>query len=184
MQRYFDKVRLFCDGWKLVINFQKYEIILFKTPLYMAMRDTRKNWLKLDIINPLGRPSGVRSVVRYLGIWLEPTKAFAAVEDCFSLFEYGCLLLFNVSPFRMEKMTLFERQCVRTCLSLYRTPESEYKMYYPNEENLNRIHNLIINWSVVILHELFYFPEYQIIFYLNLGKYLSKETKVQATVKE
>lgn len=50
---------------------------------------------------------------------------------CYKLFirpilTYGCAIWFNISDSTMEKLRLFERRCLRACLSMYRTPESNY----------------------------------------------------------
>ena len=55
---------------------------------------------------------------------------------------YGCPVWFNVGTSVMEKIRVFERACLRACLRLYRTPESEYKKYYSNEVLYNKV-NLI-----------------------------------------
>lgn len=62
---------------------------------------------------------------------------------------YGCPIWYNISPFYMEKIRVFERKCLRACTSLYRSPESDYLKYINNKKlynvaNINRIDNFII----------------------------------------
>lgn len=62
---------------------------------------------------------------------------------------YACPIWFNISPSIMEKLRVFERKCLRTCTSLYRTPQSDYKKYVNNKmlyskANIIRIDNCII----------------------------------------
>lgn len=62
---------------------------------------------------------------------------------------YACPIWFNISPSFMEKLRVFERKCLRTCTSLYRTPQSDYKKYIDNKmlytkANITRIDNCII----------------------------------------
>ena len=71
LQRDFDKIQRYCDDWKLKINVQKSETILFQTPLARATRDTCKNWRKMVIVDLHGQPLASKSVVKYLGIWLD-----------------------------------------------------------------------------------------------------------------
>lgn len=183
LQRDFDKIQRYCDDWKLKINFQKSETILFRTPLAGAPRDTRKNWRKLVIVGPHGHPLASKSVVKYLGIWMDQylyfdrhinaalsraRGAFALTKRLFyssrldsrvkvicymalirPMIAYGCPVWFNVAPSQMEKIRVFERQCLRHCLGLHRTPESEYRHYYSNQvlyngANINRIDNFLL----------------------------------------
>lgn len=63
---------------------------------------------------------------------------------------YGCPIWFNISPSYMEKLRKFERQCLRVCTKMYRSPESGFKKYISNEKlynkaNITRIDNFIIN---------------------------------------
>lgn len=46
---------------------------------------------------------------------------------------YAAPVCFNQSASVMEKMRKFERKCLRACVNLYRTPESNYKKYYSNK---------------------------------------------------
>lgn len=62
---------------------------------------------------------------------------------------YGCAIWYNISASIMEKIRLFERKCIRTCLGKSRTSESNYTKYINNKEiydtaNITRIDNYII----------------------------------------
>lgn len=62
---------------------------------------------------------------------------------------YAAPVWFNQSASVMEKMRKFERKCLRACVNLYRTPESNYKKYYSNKTvydaaKIPRIDNFII----------------------------------------
>lgn len=46
---------------------------------------------------------------------------------------YGCQIWYNTVANQMEKLRLFERQCLRVCLRMYKTPESEYKKHYSSQ---------------------------------------------------
>lgn len=66
------------------------------------------------------------------------------------IISYGCPIWFNISPSVMEKIRIFERKCLRSCTSLYRTTESNYEKYFRNntlyqKANIVRIDNFIIN---------------------------------------
>lgn len=63
---------------------------------------------------------------------------------------YGCPIWYNISPSYMEKIRLFERKCLRSCTSLFRSPQSNYVKFISNKKlynksNIIRIDNFIIN---------------------------------------
>ena len=45
---------------------------------------------------------------------------------------YGCPIWFNISPSNMEKLRVFERKCLRTCVSKFRSSECNYVRYISN----------------------------------------------------
>ncbi|KYQ54675.1 Carboxy-terminal domain RNA polymerase II polypeptide A small phosphatase 1 [Trachymyrmex zeteki] len=45
---------------------------------------------------------------------------------------YACCIWFNVSASIMERIRVFERKCLRACLNLNRTAESDYTKYVSN----------------------------------------------------
>ncbi|XP_015438110.1 PREDICTED: uncharacterized protein LOC107193219 [Dufourea novaeangliae] len=45
---------------------------------------------------------------------------------------YGCQIWFNICAGTMEKLRVFERKCIRACLSKYRSPESNYTKLISN----------------------------------------------------
>lgn len=50
---------------------------------------------------------------------------------------YGCLLWFGISPSQMEKIRIFERDCLRSCLGKYRDPETGYERHLSNVKLYN-----------------------------------------------
>ncbi|OXU29718.1 hypothetical protein TSAR_011126 [Trichomalopsis sarcophagae] len=62
---------------------------------------------------------------------------------------YAAPVWFNTSASLMEKLRSFERTCLRTCLKMHRTAESNYKKFVSNKviydkANIPRIDNFII----------------------------------------
>lgn len=62
---------------------------------------------------------------------------------------YGCPIWYNISASQMERIRLFERNCLRVCLRMYNTKASNYKKAYSNKiiynkANINRIDNFIL----------------------------------------
>ncbi|CAK9800653.1 RNA-directed DNA polymerase from mobile element jockey [Anthophora plagiata] len=62
---------------------------------------------------------------------------------------YACPIWHNIPNYKMEEMRIFERQCLRICLNLRKTPESNYKKNYKNiiilnKANIQRIDSFII----------------------------------------
>jgi len=49
---------------------------------------------------------------------------------------YGCPIWYNISASLMEKVRVFERQCLRACLSTYRSASSNYKKYVKKSNSL------------------------------------------------
>lgn len=183
LQRDFENIENYSNKWKMKINFSKCEVILFRVPTHKANRDTKDNWKKLHLKSQTGQTLQQKTVVKYLGIWLDnclvfnhqvdkllekANKAFQMTRRLFyskhldprvkiicyqslvrPILTYGCPVWFNIGPLYMERIRLFERQCIRACLSKYRTPQSEYQRYYSNKviyelAGLNRIDNFII----------------------------------------
>ncbi|XP_076482644.1 uncharacterized protein LOC143304841 [Bombus vancouverensis nearcticus] len=46
---------------------------------------------------------------------------------------YGCPIWYNISASQMEKIRIFERKCIRACLSTYRSEHSGFKKYVKNK---------------------------------------------------
>ncbi|XP_076221690.1 uncharacterized protein LOC143176940 [Nomia melanderi] len=62
---------------------------------------------------------------------------------------YGCPIWYNISAGTMEQLRVFERKCLRACLSRYRTPESNFTKLVKNhrlyeEANIIRIDLFIL----------------------------------------
>jgi len=63
---------------------------------------------------------------------------------------YGCPIWYNISASLMEKIRIFERKCLRACMNMYRSAESEHIKYISNQKlyekaNIPRIDNFVIN---------------------------------------
>jgi len=63
---------------------------------------------------------------------------------------YGCPIWYNISAALVEKIQIFERKCLRACLSMYRSAHTDYTEYINNlklynSANIPRIDNYIIN---------------------------------------
>lgn len=48
---------------------------------------------------------------------------------------YGCPLWYNISASLMKKIRVFERKCIRACLSTYRSKHSDFKKYVKNKKS-------------------------------------------------
>ena len=62
---------------------------------------------------------------------------------------YGCQIWYNISPSAMEKLRIFEKNCLRDCLKMYKTSESNYERHYSikklyDKANTPRIDNFIL----------------------------------------
>lgn len=63
---------------------------------------------------------------------------------------YGCQIWFNISPSSMEKLRVFERKCLRSCTSIFRSHSSDFTKYISNKKlynaaKISRIDNFIIH---------------------------------------
>lgn len=66
-----------------------------------------------------------------------------------TIITYGCAIWFNISPSYMEKIRKFERKCIRSCTSTFRSPHSNFTKYVSNKKlydyaSIDRIDNYII----------------------------------------
>ena len=57
---------------------------------------------------------------------------------------YGCPIWYNIPASLMEKIHIFERKCIRACLSIYRSEHSGYRKYIKNKKiyDLANIHRI------------------------------------------
>ena len=83
---------------------------------------------------------------RYLNHRLKILAYMALIRP---IITYGCPIWFNVSASTMEKIRVFERKCLRACLSEYRSAETNYFYYISNKKiynkaNVPRIDNFIL----------------------------------------
>lgn len=184
LQRYFRSVEKYASDWKLKINVDKCETILFRPPVNKCNYNVRKNWRSFGIKSHLNIDIPNREIVKYLGVNLDKflyfnnhihiqlekaKRAFFMYKRLFyskyifprvkiilyqtlirPILTYGCPIWFNISPSYMEKYRLFERKCIRACLAMYRSPNSNYTKYISNlrlynAAKINRIDNFIIH---------------------------------------
>ena len=182
LQNLFNIVQSYIYTWKLSINYNKCELILFRNKLKKCHNSIRQNWkqfcIRSESIN-IAQTNNVKylginisfnlNYTKHISIILEKAKkAFAMAKRLFycknldvkikilayqtlirPILTYGCSIWFNISASLMEKIRLFERKCLRTCLNSYRKPESHYKHYISNKKIYNkakiiRVDNFII----------------------------------------
>ena len=166
LQNLFNIVQSYIYTWKLSINYNKCELILFRNKLKKCHNSIRQNWkqfcIRSESIN-IAQTNNVKylginisfnlNYTKHISIILEKAKkAFAMAKRLFycknldvkikilayqtlirPILTYGCSIWFNISASLMEKIRLFERKCLRTCLNSYRKPESHYKHYISNK---------------------------------------------------
>lgn len=72
------------------------------------------------------------------------------------IISYAAPIWWNISASYMEKIRIFERKCIRTCLKLYRSRETNYKKHISNEVlyNLDDIPR-IDNYTIKITRDYF-----------------------------
>lgn len=186
LQDHFCRVHNFFNIWKLKVNINKCETILFTPPYRIANNDVKKYFKSFKInekIDKSGTDIPHKDCVKYLGINIDNKltfikhiditlkKAKGAFHSNCNLFKnkhlhpkikiicyqalirpiitYGCPIWFNISNYQMERLRIFERKCLRTCLGLYKTPESNYTRDYRisvlyNEAKIPRIDNFML----------------------------------------
>lgn len=185
LQDLFEKIKNYFHTWKLKINTQKCESILFRPKLANTNSDVIKNWKKFKIKESKNSNIEIphKRVVKYLGIYMDDhlnfkhhtntqlekaKKAYHATTRLFHskyldtkikilcykllirpIITYGCQIWFNIPAHWMEKIRIFERYCLRACLNMYRSPESNYTKHYKNKiildkANIERIDTHII----------------------------------------
>lgn len=71
LQNKFNQIQTYCKNWKLTINFQKCETILFRSTIHKGNKDLRKNWKNFNIRGLNDEFIELRTTVRYLGIMLD-----------------------------------------------------------------------------------------------------------------
>ena len=187
LQETYNKIQGYCNSWKLKINSNKCETILFRLRLSEANEDTKRHW-KRFVVKDIDRNHQHVNIehktsVKYLGINIDhflkytnhikiqlhkAKSAFFMLKRLFynrylhdrlkivaymalirPIITYGCPIWFNVSASTMEKIRVFERKCLRACLSQYRSAETNYFYYISNKKIYNkakvpRIDNFIL----------------------------------------
>lgn len=185
LQDVFERIHSYYRSWKLKINTQKCETILFRPSLAYVSRDVRKNYKTFAVRESRDSENIIphKKCVRYLGIYIDQKLKYNIhVETqlnkarrtflmnkrlfyskylhykikliCYQLLirpiiTYGCPIWFNISASQMERIRLFERRCLRVCMSMFVESKDGYKKYYSNKKIYNkagipRIDNFII----------------------------------------
>lgn len=187
LQNCINKIFSYYKAWKLKVNADKCETILFR-PTYRkassAIRTNHKNFS----LKSVGEDNNTdtlthKNIVKYLGLQLDnrllynkhietqlkKAKAVFIANarlfyskrvdkkvklTCYQLLvrpiiTYGCEIWYNVGASVMEEIRVFERRCLRACMNLYRTPNSNYQKYYSNSTlynaaGINRIDNFML----------------------------------------
>ena len=67
------------------------------------------------------------------------------------ILSYACPIWHNIPNFKMEEMRILERDCLRSCLNMKKTKESNYKKNVKNIELLNKANIQRINSFVIKL---------------------------------
>ena len=181
------KLEDYYETWRLKINIDKCETILFRSTLMYANRNVRNNYKKFKIVsrpkNDESQTIPHKNTVKYLGVYLDErlhfknhvttqlkkaTNTFMSLKRLFyskllntdvkiicytalirPIITYGCPIWYNISASLMEKLRLFERKCLRACLNMNRTAESNYTKYVTNnalysKAEIQRIDNFMI----------------------------------------
>lgn len=184
LQKDFDYITDYCSLWKIKINTEKCETIMFRKPLYKTSHKSKTQLKELKIINKYNNSEiKQKDQVKYLGVTLDKLlyntthvniqlekarKAFNKINRLFfskqlnkkikivayqalirPILSYSCATWYNLSPSYMEKLRIFERHCLRTCINTHRAIESHFTKYISNKNlynktNIIRIDNYII----------------------------------------
>lgn len=184
LQKYFNIVAEYAYDWKMKINSNKCETILFRPPVGKCNNNVKRNWKSFGIKSFDNTIIPNKQIVKYLGINLDKFLYFnnhinlqlKKARNAFYMYKklfyskhiqsnikvvlyqslirpvltYGCQIWYNISPSYMEKLRVFERKCLRSCLMLYKTTTSNYTQYVSNKKLYNtakiaRIDNFIIH---------------------------------------
>ena len=72
------KINNYCNNWKIKINFNKCETILFKSKVSRLGSDARKEWKNFNLLHPTDHTKKIehRTAVKYLGITLNQKYNF------------------------------------------------------------------------------------------------------------
>ncbi|HJD57696.1 MAG TPA: hypothetical protein LFV92_00275, partial [Rickettsia endosymbiont of Ceroptres masudai] len=187
LEKMFRHINDYHNTWKLKINIDKCETVLFRPNVYQVHMKYAVVWRDFEIKrDDNSLPITHYKIVKYLGmhfdeklryndhvkIQLKKSKAayFSAIRlfhskrlnarvkiICYtslirSILTYACQIWFNISSAVMEKLRAFERSCLRACLNMYKTPESNFTQNYSNSQiynkgNIPRIDNFIIKMT-------------------------------------
>lgn len=189
LQETFNKLGFYFQTWKLTVNLDKCETILFRTSLLNANRNVKRNYKHFHIKGSQVNSTEEQIIphkktVKYLGIYLDErlhfkehvtiqlkkaSQVFMSLKRLFysrylnsdvklicyqllirPIITYGCSIWYYISASLMEVIRIFERKCLRSCLSLFRTAESDYTKHFTNqilynEAKIPRIDNFMID---------------------------------------
>ena len=68
----------YCQNWRIKINFNKYETILFRNKVSRFSRDTKREWKNFKLINPTDNANTIehKTSVKYLEVTLNQKYNF------------------------------------------------------------------------------------------------------------
>lgn len=187
LQNCINKIFSYYKAWKLKVNDDKCETILFRPTINKASSAIRSHYKNFSL-KSVGEDTNAtflrnENMVKYLGLQLDNRLLFNKhIETqlqkakavfianarlfyskrvdkkvkltCYQLLirpiiTYGCEIWYNIGASVMEEIRVFERRCLRACMNLYRTPNSNFQKYYSNSVLYNtagiiRIDNFMI----------------------------------------
>lgn len=194
LQSVFHRLEFYFKTWKLSINLNKCETILFRFSLQYANSNVKKNYKTFKIESSRNNTEAKiiphKNIVKYLGINLDErlhyrmhidiqlkkaVQIFMGLKKLFyskylhpevkliryqllvrPIITYGCPIWYNISASLMEKIRIFERTCLRACLNMNRSAESDYTKYIRNEILYNKANTpRIDNFMVALTREHF-----------------------------
>ncbi|CAK9799903.1 RNA-directed DNA polymerase from mobile element jockey [Anthophora quadrimaculata] len=167
LQDIFTKIQDYFHTWRLKINTDKCETILFR-PYISKISDANAD--NKNIVRYLGVNIDYRlNYYNHINIQIEKAqKAFANHKRLFyckdlntetklicyktlirPILTYACPTWFNISASTMEKLRIFERKCLRACIGKYRTPESNYTKLISNHKLYEHANTIRIDLHIL-----------------------------------
>lgn len=185
LQTAVNKIIHYLKSWKLKVNTNKCETILFRPSCKKASSMIIRHYKNFSLIGDTNTNTKIqhKKAVKYLGLliddrfllnkhietqlqkakstFLANARLFYSKQLnkkikllCYQLLirpilTYGCEMWYNVGASVMEELRIFERKCLRTCLSINRTLRSDCIKYVSNTQlynksGINRIDNFIL----------------------------------------
>ncbi|KAI4490311.1 hypothetical protein M0802_010779 [Mischocyttarus mexicanus] len=147
-----NKILAYYTMWKLKVNTDKCETILFRPPISKARHKIIKNYKDFHILADLQKAKAAYftcSRLFHSYVLSKKVKIICYQLIIRTIITYGCEIWFNVSAGIMESLRIFERRCLRACLGLYKSTESNYTKSVSNQiiynkANIPRIYNFIV----------------------------------------